>query len=167
MKLKLLTVCMIVMLFLVGCGGTEPASTPAPSNPVSTPEPAAPVSAPEPVSTPEPVSAPEPVSTPEPTPAPVSTPEPAVKEISVTAKRFEFVPSTINVNEGDNVKLSITSEDSTHGFALLPFGVRETLSPGKTVTVEFTADKVGEHTFFCTVPCGSGHGGMKGTLVVS
>jgi cytochrome c oxidase subunit 2 len=90
----------------------------------------------------------------------------SVKEFNMVAKQWEFVPSTITVNEGDTVKLSITSTDVDHGFALPTFGVNEALAPGETVNVEFVADKKGTYTFFCNVQCGTGHSEMKGTLIV-
>jgi heme/copper-type cytochrome/quinol oxidase subunit 2 len=37
---------------------------------------------------------------------------------------------------------------------------------GRTVTVDFTADKAVTFSFRCSNFCGFGHGGMKGTLVV-
>ena len=95
-------------------------------------------------------------------PAPTS----GVVEIDMIAKRWDFNPSTMTVNEGDKVKLNIKSIDVTHGFRIFEFGVSERLTPGKTTTVEFIADKKGEYTFFCTVPCGKGHNGMRGKLIV-
>ena len=92
--------------------------------------------------------------------------ESTVKEFKMTAKKWEFVPDTITVNEGDTVKLEIESIDVTHGFGLSAFGINENLKSGETVEVEFVADKKGEFTFICSVFCGSGHGAMKGTLVV-
>jgi len=97
---------------------------------------------------------------------PVAAPSPRVIEIDMTAKKWDFTPSTITVKEGSEVKLNIRSVDVTHGFRIAEFGVSETLIPGKTVTAEFTADKKGTYTFFCTVFCGSGHSGMRGQLVV-
>jgi len=91
---------------------------------------------------------------------------PPVKEFSVTAKRWDFDPGVITVNEGDMVKMSVRSIDVSHGIAISQFGVSERLSPGETVDIEFTADKAGTYSFFCTVPCGSGHGSMRGTLIV-
>ena len=88
------------------------------------------------------------------------------KKFEMTAKKFEFVPSTIIVNRGDVVQLHITSTDVTHGFALSDFGINERLEPGERVTVEFVASKVGTFTFSCSVFCGPGHGGMKGQLIV-
>lgn len=89
-----------------------------------------------------------------------------VFEIDMTAKQWEFDPGTITVKEGQKVKLNIKSIDVTHGFALPDFGVSQRLEPGKTEIVEFTADKKGTYTFFCSVVCGSGHRSMKGILVV-
>ncbi len=111
--------------------------------------------------------APTPAPQPAPQPEPVPTPTPAVKEFSMTAKQWEFTPSTLTVKKGDKVKLSIKSVDVAHGFTLTAFGISERLEPNKTVVVEFTADKVGTHSFFCSVSCGAGHRDMQGTLTVT
>lgn len=89
-----------------------------------------------------------------------------VKEFSLRAKEWEFIPAEIRVSQGDEVVLTITSEDVEHGFFLPEFKISETLTPGTPVTVKFTADKTGTFTFRCNVFCGTGHGGMTGTLVV-
>ncbi len=88
------------------------------------------------------------------------------KEFQLTAFKSSYSPSTITVNKGDHVKITITTEDVEHGFSLPDYGISTTISPGKSTLVEFTADKQGEFTFFCTVFCGSGHPGMKGSLIV-
>ena len=89
-----------------------------------------------------------------------------IKEFDMTARQWEFEPSTITVKEGDKVKLNIKSIEGTHGFAISEFGINENLRPGETVTVEFIADKKGEYIFFCSVYCGEGHSGMRGKLIV-
>ena len=99
-------------------------------------------------------------------PVTIEAPTSNVVEIDIIAKQWDFTPATITVSEGDQVKLNIRSVDVTHGFSLFEFGVNERLTPGQTTTVEFTADKAGEYTFFCSVPCGRGHGGMRGKLIV-
>jgi cytochrome c oxidase subunit 2 len=88
------------------------------------------------------------------------------KTIEMTAKQFEFDPSTIRVKKGTPVKLLITSTDVTHGFSIPDFNVSATLVPKKTTTVEFTPDKTGTFPFSCNIICGSGHVDMKGTLIV-
>lgn len=104
----------------------------------------------------------EPVAKPKPTPPATQT----VKEFKLTAKQWSFSPSTIMVNKGDKVRLTVQSVDVNHGFAISEFGIDRTLSPGKTEVIEFTADKAGTFSFFCSEFCGSGHAKMKGTLIV-
>jgi cytochrome c oxidase subunit 2 len=122
---------------------------------------------------PEPAPTPAPAPTPTPAPAPETEPEPApqqpvaqVRTFNITAKQWDFSPSTITVSQGDTVRLNVTSTDVAHGIAISAFGVNERLEPGKTTAIEFIADKKGTFTFFCSVFCGSGHGSMKGTLIV-
>ena len=89
-----------------------------------------------------------------------------VKEFKMTAKQFTFTPDIIEVNKGDKVRLVVTSADVPHGFSIPEYGINERLDPGKPVTIEFTADKEGTFTAFCSVFCGSGHSNMKGKLIV-
>ncbi len=89
-----------------------------------------------------------------------------VKEFTMTAKQWEFSPETITVDKGDTVRLNVTSVDVEHGIAIPDFNVSENLRPGRTVVIEFVADKVGQFSFFCNVYCGVDHGAMRGTLVV-
>lgn len=98
--------------------------------------------------------------------APAQEPVQSTKEFSITAKKWEFVPSIISVNKGDKVKLTVESIDVDHGFSIAEFGVKRTLKPGQTEIIEFTADQSGTFSFFCSVSCGSGHSSMKGTLII-
>jgi cytochrome c oxidase subunit 2 len=105
-----------------------------------------------------------------PTPVPTPTPAPAPADavtISITAKNWEFLPSTVTVKKGQKVTLQVSSTDVTHGIAIPDFGVSANLAPGKTTTLSFVADKAGTFSFYCSVYCGSGHKGMKGTLIVT
>lgn len=86
--------------------------------------------------------------------------------VELVARSWNFEPSEIRVNLGDNVELHIKSVDVTHGFMLSQFGVNEMLEPGQEVNVNFIANKTGTFTFFCNVPCGAGHGSMRGQLIV-
>ena len=95
-----------------------------------------------------------------------STQSGQVKEFKMTAKQFAFEPSTIEVNKGDKVRLVVTSTDVPHGIAIPEYGINQRLEPGQPVTIEFTADKQGTFTAFCSVLCGSGHRDMKGKIIV-
>ena len=89
-----------------------------------------------------------------------------IKEFDMIARTWEFEPSTITVNKGDTVLLHIQSVDKMHGFGLSAFGVNEYLAPGEVLDIEFLADRIGTFTYLCTIYCGSGHGDMKGQLIV-
>jgi cytochrome c oxidase subunit 2 len=89
-----------------------------------------------------------------------------VRVIKMTAERFRFEPSVITVNQGDKVRLEITSKDVTHGFAMKEYKISRKLKPGQTELIAFIADKPGTFNFHCNVFCGVGHLGMKGKLTV-
>ena len=100
------------------------------------------------------------------TPPKTEVPKTVVKNFNIIAKQFEFSPNTITVNEGDTVRISVSSTDTTHGLMIPDFGVNKTIPAGSTVTVEFIASKKGTFQFRCSVFCGQGHPEMNGTLVV-
>lgn len=88
------------------------------------------------------------------------------RAIVITAKRFEFVPSTITLKKGETVKLVVTSEDVTHGLFLRPLKIDTDLVPGKTQEMTVTPQTAGTFTAICHHFCGAGHGNMKLTVVV-
>jgi len=86
----------------------------------------------------------------------------------MTASRFKFEPATLQVTEGDRVRLTLRSGDTEHGFAIKKLNVKVAVpKTGEPVTVEFVAGKAGTYDFKCSEYCGSGHGRMKGQLVVA
>jgi cytochrome c oxidase subunit II len=88
------------------------------------------------------------------------------RAIVITAKRFEFVPSTITLKKGETVKLMVRSEDVIHGFFLRPLKIDTDLTPGETQEITVTPQSAGTFTAICHHFCGSGHGGMKLTVIV-
>ena len=88
------------------------------------------------------------------------------RAIVITAKRFEFVPSTITLKKGETVKLVVTSEDVTHGHFIRPLKIDTDLTPGKTEELSVTPQTAGTFTAICHHFCGAGHGNMKLTVVV-
>ncbi|PLW79296.1 hypothetical protein C0585_08455 [Candidatus Woesearchaeota archaeon] len=88
-------------------------------------------------------------------------------DIDMIARQWEFEPSTIEVNKGDTVVLTVTNIDVEHGIAIPEFNVDLELAPGTTSTVEFVADKTGEFKFNCNTYCGAGHELMEGILIVN
>lgn len=91
-----------------------------------------------------------------------------VKTIQVVAKRFSFEPSTIEVTEGDRVRLVVTSADGVHGVGIRKFKVNTLVPRGGTpVTIDFTASAAGTFPIVCSEACGDGHADMRGSLVVT
>ena len=99
-----------------------------------------------------------------PAPAPQEA-EPRV--IEIVAKKFAFVPSRIEVTEGETVRLVVRSADGMHGIQIKKFKVAEEVPRGsEPITIEFTATAVGEFEIACSEFCGKGHEDMRGKLVV-
>jgi cytochrome c oxidase subunit II len=97
-----------------------------------------------------------------------AAPAPEVKAFDITASRFKFEPEVIEVHEGDLVRLTVHSADTTHGLGIKELQVKSKIPKGGApVTVEFQASKAGTFAFTCTEYCGSGHRDMKGRLVVT
>jgi len=92
--------------------------------------------------------------------------ENGVRVVQMSAFRFGFDPNPVIVNEGDQVKLVVSSTDVTHGFSIAEFGVNVQLFPGRPSIIDFTADRSGTFIFYCSVPCGAGHSSMRGRLIV-
>lgn len=111
------------------------------------------------------------------------SPAETVQTIEVTAKKYEFNPSTIRVKQGTRVQLKIRATDHAHGFRISeePEGGERKGKPGlvftsaqdctkieegKAETVEFVAQTPGTYPFRCCVHCGWHHRAMKGALIV-
>jgi cytochrome c oxidase subunit II len=108
-----------------------------------------------------------------------------IQVIRMAAKKYEYSPSPVHVKQGMKVQLKITAIDRDHGFSIAsvpegadataPAGLEFTspqpkdtwkLIKGKETTIDFLALRAGMYEFRCSVPCGLGHGRMKGQLVV-
>jgi cytochrome c oxidase subunit 2 len=92
------------------------------------------------------------------------------KVFEVVARRFSFEPATIDVVEGDTVRLLVRSADGPHGVEIKAFKVKKAVpraKPGDSpVTIEFVAAAAGEYPILCSEYCGNGHKDMTGTLIV-
>jgi len=89
------------------------------------------------------------------------------QKITVTAKKYEFNPSHIEVKAGQPVEITFRSEDTKHGFEQKDLGIQKVVfSKDEPQTVKFTPAKAGTYPFKCAKFCGMGHGGMKGEIVV-
>jgi cytochrome c oxidase subunit 2 len=87
--------------------------------------------------------------------------------IRVTARKFEFMPETIELKQGEPVVLEFTTADVLMGFNAPDFKVRADIPPGQVARVRLTPDRAGEFEFFCDNFCGEGHETMSGRIRVT
>lgn len=108
----------------------------------------------------------------------IALPTPAVdgqdrRVIRVSAERFAFTPSRIQIEAGEEVELRIRSDDTAHGFRIKDVqmdGAEVNVTLPKRgrgeVVVVLRIDKPGRYTFECSRMCGAGHNFMRGELIV-
>ena len=96
-----------------------------------------------------------------------ATAQPAQQTVRIVAKRFEWMPSEVQLKKGVPTVLELTSADVPMGFSAPDFKVRADVLPGTISRVTITPDKAGSFGFVCDVFCGSGHEDMQGTIVVT
>ena len=85
----------------------------------------------------------------------------------VTARRYEFLPSRLEVHAGDLVSITLRSEDIPHSFVVDAYRIAKKVAGAGGMTFEFLADQAGEFLFYCNLHNEDGCRNMKGTLVVA
>ncbi|TFD36329.1 Sec-dependent nitrous-oxide reductase [Cryobacterium sp. TMT1-62] len=92
-------------------------------------------------------------------------------DVYATVMRSHFTPEQIPVTVGEKLRIHLTNietaENATHTFAVPNHNLQATLDPGETVSVEFTADRVGSFAFYCAQFCSAMHMEMYGWLLVA
>jgi len=104
-----------------------------------------------------------------------SRPPAAAAEIFVVGKQWmwklQHPEGVEEINElhvpvGQPIKLTMTSEDVIHDFAVPAFRVKKDVVPGMYTTLWFQATKTGRYHLFCDQYCGANHSLMKGEVIV-
>ncbi|MBI3290504.1 cupredoxin domain-containing protein [Candidatus Microgenomates bacterium] len=88
------------------------------------------------------------------TPAASSMPsEEGVREIAVEGDEYEFSPEELSFTNGEKVKLTFVNKGKLpHNLTIDELGVAtETIPGGKSTTIEFSVDKSGSFTAYCSV----------------
>lgn len=86
--------------------------------------------------------------------------------IDVVARRYQYSPDHIEVQENDLVKITFSTEDIPHSFTIDEYRIAKRAAPGQPVTFEFRADQVGTFRFSCSLTAEEGCRRMRGELVV-
>jgi cytochrome c oxidase subunit 2 len=72
----------------------------------------------------------------------------------------------MHVPVGQNIKVTMSSEDVIHSFFVPAFRVKQDVLPGRYTQVWFRATKTGVYHLFCAEYCGTQHSGMIGWVTV-
>jgi cytochrome c oxidase subunit II len=97
-----------------------------------------------------------------------AAPAAPVRKITITAKKYEFSPSKIELKVGEPVDITLEPQDATHGFTCKELGIdKVVVEKGKSQTFRVTPQKAGTYEFKCAKWCGFGHGKMKGEILVT
>jgi cytochrome c oxidase subunit 2 len=74
--------------------------------------------------------------------------------------------NSLHVPAGQDVQLTMISQDVFHSFSIPDFRVKREVIPGRYSTVWFNATTPGTYHLFCTQYCGTKHSGMIGEVTV-
>jgi nitrous-oxide reductase len=91
---------------------------------------------------------------------------PTAKPFAVTARRFAFEPSRIEVNQDDLVTIRLRTDDIAHSLTIDAYRIAKRVGPGHPVTFEFRADRAGTFPYYCNLQTEDGCRRMRGELVV-
>ena len=72
----------------------------------------------------------------------------------------------LHVPVGQNIKLTMTTEDVLHDFSIPAFRTKADVVPGRYTYLWFNATKPGKYHLFCAEYCGLNHSGMGGCVYV-
>ena len=100
-------------------------------------------------------------------PALLAAPPAEPRIIEITARRFAFEPSEIEVAVGEPVRLLVRSADGVHGIEIKKVKVQKMIPRGgEPIMINFTAKEAGRFPILCSEYCGDEHDNMRGMLVV-
>ncbi len=90
--------------------------------------------------------------------------------VKVSTKRSEYGMPEFTVQEGDEVRLTMTNiegvQDIIHGAAIPEYDVNLAVAPQDTREVTFTADDPGVYWIYCTYFCSALHLEMRSRMIV-
>lgn len=90
-----------------------------------------------------------------------------IQKIAVEGSDFSMNPERIEVTVGKKVAFTFTNTgQAAHNWVLEDMAIQtKVLAPGESETLEFTPERTGEYSFYCSLP-GHREKGMEGVVVV-
>ena len=83
---------------------------------------------------------------------------PTTRTFAVTAHRYAYSPSMIEVNQD--------ADDIAHSLTIDAYRIAKRASPGQPTTFEFRADRPGTFAYYCNLQTEDGCRRMHGELIV-
>lgn len=105
-------------------------------------------------------------TTPASVPPPQAAPS-AARTIRVDVASWSFTPSRIEARRGEQVTIQLVGVSGTHGFSVPQLGINEPITAGQTKTITLPTSQAGTFDLLCSIPCGAGHLGMRGQIVIA
>jgi heme/copper-type cytochrome/quinol oxidase subunit 2 len=93
-------------------------------------------------------------------------PSVVIRVVGMSAQNWSFTPNVIKAKRGENLRIQLHGVSGTHGFSAPAFGINVPIAPGERTTVTIPTNKAGTYEFFCSIPCGSGHKQMRGSIII-
>lgn len=80
-------------------------------------------------------------------------PAEGAREVGVSGSEYSYNPSNLSFTKGERIRLTFTNNGTLpHDLVIDELGVStKTIVPGKSDTVEFTADQSGTFNFYCNI----------------
>jgi cytochrome c oxidase subunit 2 len=95
---------------------------------------------------------------------PIVAPPPG-SDIYLLAAQFQWTP-ILQLQQGVEYTLHLSSLDVNHGFNLFPFNVNFQVVPGYDYGLKVTPTEAGDYRVVCDEFCGIGHHLMVGRVIV-
>jgi heme/copper-type cytochrome/quinol oxidase subunit 2 len=89
-----------------------------------------------------------------------------MRQFSVSARKYAFQPTVVEVQQDDLVKITFDAVDIPHSFTVDEYRISKRAAPGQPVTFEFRADRPGRFPIYCNLKIDDGCRQMRGELVV-
>jgi heme/copper-type cytochrome/quinol oxidase subunit 2 len=91
---------------------------------------------------------------------------PTRRQFQVTARKYDYSPARLEVQQNDLVKITLHSDDIAHSFTVDGYRIAKRVGGGQTVTFEFHADQPGTFPIYCNLRQDEKCREMRGSLVV-
>ena len=89
------------------------------------------------------------------------------QKFTVSAHKYAFSPTRLDVRQDDLVRVTFSTEDIPHSFTIDKYRIAKRVEPGKPIVFEFRADQAGRFPIYCNLATDDGCRKMIGELVVT